>query len=74
MQDEIFGPVLPIVTVDSVDDAVEFVNARYLRALRSRQISADISCRVCRHLTPSFDPLQGQAAGPVRVHGGFCLG
>jgi coniferyl-aldehyde dehydrogenase len=28
MTDELFGPVLPIVTVRSVDDAVAFVNAR----------------------------------------------
>jgi coniferyl-aldehyde dehydrogenase len=28
MQDEIFGPVLPVVSVDSVSDAIGFVNAR----------------------------------------------
>ncbi|MGV0837175.1 aldehyde dehydrogenase family protein [Mycolicibacterium thermoresistibile] len=28
MTDEIFGPILPIVTVQSIDDAIEFVNAR----------------------------------------------
>jgi aldehyde dehydrogenase (NAD+) len=28
MRDEIFGPVLPILKVDSVDDAVAFINAR----------------------------------------------
>jgi aldehyde dehydrogenase (NAD+) len=28
MQEEIFGPVLPIIAVDDVDAAVEFVNAR----------------------------------------------
>lgn len=28
MQDEIFGPILPIVTVDSVDAAIDYVNAR----------------------------------------------
>jgi aldehyde dehydrogenase (NAD+) len=28
MQDEIFGPILPIITVESVDDAVAFVNER----------------------------------------------
>lgn len=25
---EIFGPILPIIPVDSVSDAIEFVNAR----------------------------------------------
>jgi len=28
MQDEIFGPVLPVLTVDSVDEAISFVNKR----------------------------------------------
>jgi acyl-CoA reductase-like NAD-dependent aldehyde dehydrogenase len=28
MQEEIFGPVLPIVTYDKLEDAIEFVNAR----------------------------------------------
>ena len=28
MQDEIFGPILPIVMVDSVDAAIDFINAR----------------------------------------------
>jgi len=28
MQEEIFGPVLPVLTVDSVDEAISFVNGR----------------------------------------------
>ena len=28
MQDEIFGPILPILTVSDVDEAVKFVNKR----------------------------------------------
>jgi coniferyl-aldehyde dehydrogenase len=28
MQDEIFGPVLPVVTYESIDDAIAYVNAR----------------------------------------------
>ena len=28
MRDEIFGPILPIVTVQSLDEAIEFVNSR----------------------------------------------
>lgn len=28
MEEEIFGPVLPIVTVKSVDEAIEFINRR----------------------------------------------
>jgi len=28
MTDEIFGPILPVLSIDSIDDAVSFVNAR----------------------------------------------
>lgn len=28
MQEEIFGPVLPIVTVSGVDEAIQFINER----------------------------------------------
>ncbi|MBL4848641.1 MAG: aldehyde dehydrogenase family protein [Planctomycetes bacterium] len=28
MQEEIFGPILPVLTVGSIDEAIEFVNAR----------------------------------------------
>ncbi|CAL8141231.1 unnamed protein product [Orchesella dallaii] len=28
MQEEIFGPILPIITVNSVDEAIEFINKR----------------------------------------------
>ena len=28
MQDELFGPILPIVNVNSVNEAIEFINAR----------------------------------------------
>uniref|UniRef100_A0A8B9Z7G9 Aldehyde dehydrogenase family 3 member A2 n=1 Tax=Buteo japonicus TaxID=224669 RepID=A0A8B9Z7G9_9AVES len=28
MEEEIFGPVLPILTVKSVDEAIEFINRR----------------------------------------------
>ncbi|MDR3662264.1 MAG: aldehyde dehydrogenase family protein [Mycobacterium sp.] len=28
MTEEIFGPILPVITVDSLDDAIRFVNAR----------------------------------------------
>lgn len=29
-QREIFGPILPIVEVENVDEAIEFINARYV--------------------------------------------
>ena len=28
MQEEIFGPLLPIVTVSDMDDAIQFINER----------------------------------------------
>ena len=28
MQEEIFGPVLPIITVDSIEEAIKFINSR----------------------------------------------
>lgn len=28
MQEEIFGPILPLIAVESIDDAIDFVNAR----------------------------------------------
>jgi aldehyde dehydrogenase (NAD+) len=28
MQEEIFGPILPLITVDDIDEAIQFVNAR----------------------------------------------
>ena len=28
MTDEIFGPILPVVTVQSLDEAIDFVNSR----------------------------------------------
>ena len=30
MQEEIFGPLLPFVTVENFDEAIEFIRARYL--------------------------------------------
>lgn len=30
MQEEIFGPILPIVNVESAYDAIKFINSRYL--------------------------------------------
>jgi acyl-CoA reductase-like NAD-dependent aldehyde dehydrogenase len=29
MQREIFGPILPIIEVEDVDEAIDFINARY---------------------------------------------
>lgn len=29
MQEEIFGPILPIVNIDNAYDAIKFINSRY---------------------------------------------
>ena len=31
MEDEIFGPVLPFVPVDTVDEAINLVNSKYVK-------------------------------------------
>ena len=33
MQEEIFGPILPILSVDSVQDAIAFIHATYANYL-----------------------------------------
>ena len=33
MQEEIFGPLLPFVTVENMDKAIEFVNDRYITCI-----------------------------------------
>ena len=30
MQEELFGPVLPVLTVNGIDEAIQFVNERYV--------------------------------------------
>jgi aldehyde dehydrogenase (NAD+) len=35
MSDEIFGPILPIFTIKSLDEAVRFINKRYDASLRT---------------------------------------
>lgn len=47
MQEEIFGPILPIIAVDDVDAAIEFVNAREKPlALYVFAEDADVAARV----------------------------
>lgn len=33
MDDEIFGPILPIVNVDNAQDAINFINSKYIVCL-----------------------------------------
>lgn len=37
MGEEIFGPILPIYTVENAYDAIKFINARYVCSLRQAQ-------------------------------------
>lgn len=30
MQEEVFGPILPFLTMDSPEEAIDFINARYV--------------------------------------------
>ncbi len=85
MTEEIFGPILPVITVESMDDAVEFVNARekplalYVFAdddkVADRLIAdttAGGSCinHVIQHLLPPDLPFGGVgSSGMGRYHG-----
>jgi aldehyde dehydrogenase (NAD+) len=50
MADEIFGPILPILTVESLDHAVDFVNSRpkplALYVFASGQLGSDLIDRI----------------------------
>ena len=35
MQEEIFGPLLPIIKMETVQEAIEFINERYVLFLQS---------------------------------------
>lgn len=85
MEEEIFGPLLPVITVKSVDDAIEFVTARphplalYIFAEDDQVIdrivdgtSAGGTCvnHVIQHLLPADLPFGGVGdSGFGRYHG-----
>ena len=85
MQEEIFGPILPVLAVDDVDEAIAFVNARpkplalYAftddRSLSDRVIDRTSSGGVCVnhvmfHIGPPDLPFGGVGeAGHGRYHG-----
>ena len=64
MQEEIFGPILPVITVDSMDDAIAFINDRpkplalYLftddKHLEDRVLSSTSAGNVCINDTMMF--------------------
>jgi len=85
MTEEIFGPILPVITVESMDDAIEFVNGRdkplalYVFADDGsvadkviEQTSSGGACvnHVVLHLTPPELPFGGVGpSGTGRYHG-----
>ena len=85
MQEEIFGPLLPVITVDSMDDAVDFVNDRekplalYVFAEDGEvvddligQTTSGGTCvnHVIQHLLPPDLPFGGVGeSGTGRYHG-----
>jgi len=69
MTDEVFGPVLPVVTIESIDEAIDFVNARpkplalYVfaedsdvadRVIRSTSSGGAVVNHVILHKTPTI--------------------
>lgn len=54
MQEEIFGPVLPIVTVSDMDEAIRFINERE-KPLALYIFCSDkkVSFSLCRHQLPA---------------------
>jgi acyl-CoA reductase-like NAD-dependent aldehyde dehydrogenase len=85
MQDEIFGPILPIVTVESVDAAIDYINARprplalyhfdHDRARTERVLERTIAGGVCvndtvMHIAQSELPFGGVGpSGMGHYHG-----
>lgn len=55
MEEEIFGPILPIYNVENAYDAIKFINARYAGlCANSRRTSATYSSFVVFHLFYRF--------------------
>lgn len=50
MQEEVFGPILPIFTVKNLDEAIQYINSKE-RPLAAYAFSCD--CKVCFVLTES---------------------
>ena len=77
MTDEIFGPILPVVTVENLDEAIKFVNSRpkplaaYLftktKSIRERVIK-EVSAggMVVNHLLFHFATTSCRSAASVR--------
>lgn len=64
MEEEIFGPVLPILTVKSVDEAIEFINRRekpLALYVFSNNKEVGLGCAPCRDVSAQFDPGRGRS-------------
>ena len=64
MQEEIFGPILPVLEVDNVQQVIDFVNERP-SPLGLYVFAEDISR--CRSGSSGLDHLRGRSAGQ-RLH------
>lgn len=62
MQEEIFGPILPIVTVDSVEKGIEFLNGRE-KPLALYVFSNDSSVRILAPAPPPHVSLVTKSRG-----------
>ena len=43
MQEELFGPILPVLTFNEVDEAIQFVNERLVEYIEKQDILRKIS-------------------------------
>lgn len=86
MQEEIFGPILPVVTYASLDDAIDFVNARprplalyyfdederRVDHMLARTLSGGVTINDCvYHLAQHNLPFGGVGASGMGHHHGF---
>jgi len=56
MEEEIFGPILPIFNVESAYEAIKFINNRYASPWDNRRSCCPLSLPVC-HLITSQKPI-----------------
>ena len=61
MQEEIFGPILPIINVDSPSDAVDFINGRE-KPLTLYVYSEDKKIQVLKSKLSTYFPEKGRSS------------
>ena len=63
MQEEIFGPILPVMTFDDTESAADFINAR------EKPLAPHRPHRVGRRLHQRYDNTHRQSPSALRRHG-----